>query len=423
VVESLANQYGVSQSAIMDTGLTGGDMAVRLAIGESQVIQENKDFFSSHGVDLNALESLNSAERKQSGQRSTTTLLIKNLPTETVADELESMFARFGELSSFLVPKSKTVALVDFVEPSEARAAFKGLAYRRYKNSPLYLEWAPLGLIDLKKATATTANKPAASSSSSSSANNQEPSSSTTTADNLEEFSSLFIKNLNFSTSEEALKAHVLRLGVQGLRTVVIQKKFKGSSVLSQGFGFVEFRNAHFAQDALQRLDGSLLDSHKLEVKASDKRLTAAPAAEVRGHLDKSKQSSKLVVRNLAFQATKTELRQLFSAFGTVKTVRIPKKMGGNHRGFAFVDFATGQEAANAMAALKNTHLYGRHLVIEWAKAEDDDNGDGEDAEEKAARKRAVGDAKVLNAVNQKNKRQRTSATGEEEDPDMKDLI
>ena len=46
----------------------------------------------------------------------------------------------------------------------------------------------------------------------------------------------------------------------------------------------------------------------------------------------------KLIVRNLAFQATKNELRQLFSAFGSVKKVRIPKKMGGNHRGFAFVD-------------------------------------------------------------------------------------
>jgi len=41
------------------------------------------------------------------------------------------MFARFGVLSSLLLPASKSVALVDFVEPSEARAAFKGLAYRR----------------------------------------------------------------------------------------------------------------------------------------------------------------------------------------------------------------------------------------------------------------------------------------------------
>ena len=35
----------------------------------------------------------------------------------------------------------------------------------------------------------------------------------------------------------------------------------------------------------------------------------------------------------------------------------------GNHRGFAFVEFVTKQEAQNALQALSSTHLYGRHLV------------------------------------------------------------
>ena len=36
-------------------------------------------------------------------------------------------------------------------------------------------------------------------------------------------------------------------------------------------------------------------------------------------------------------------------------------------RGFAFVDFATKQEARNAMEAVAGAHLYGRRLVLEWA--------------------------------------------------------
>ena len=40
-------------------------------------------------------------------------------------------------------------------------------------------------------------------------------------------------------------------------------------------------------------------------------------------------------------------------------------------RGFAFVDFLTKQEAQNAMEAVSGTHLYGRRLVVEWAKADD----------------------------------------------------
>lgn len=39
-------------------------------------------------------------------------------------------------------------------------------------------------------------------------------------------------------------------------------------------------------------------------------------------------------------------------------------------RGFAFVDFATKQEARNAMEAVAGAHLYGRRLVLEWAEEE-----------------------------------------------------
>ena len=61
----------------------------------------------------------------------------------------------------------------------------------------------------------------------------------------------------------------------------------------------------------------------------------------------------------------------MFSAFGTLKTVRIPKKFDGQHRGFGFVDFSTAQEAKTAFDTLRATHLYGRHLVLEWAKEEE----------------------------------------------------
>ncbi len=39
--------------------------------------------------------------------------------------------------------KSCVLGIVEFVEPAEARTAFKRLAYSRFKNLPLYLEWAP----------------------------------------------------------------------------------------------------------------------------------------------------------------------------------------------------------------------------------------------------------------------------------------
>ena len=114
--------------------------------------------------------------------------------------------------------------------------------------------------------------------------------------------------------------------------------------------------------------------------------------------------SNKLIVRNLAFQATKSELKGLFAAFGAVQRVRIPKKMGGVHRGFAFIDFSTSQEAATAMAALTSAHLYGRHLVIEYAKDDEEVN----DLDQ--LRKRAKVDEKSIQT--EKKRRLLTDVTG-----------
>lgn len=77
----------------MDTNESGGEIAVRLAIGEAQIIQENREYFASFGVDIAALESAHSLSKAT--KRSTTTLLVKNLPHDSNVDELESMFSRF----------------------------------------------------------------------------------------------------------------------------------------------------------------------------------------------------------------------------------------------------------------------------------------------------------------------------------------
>ena len=81
---------------------------------------------------------------------------------------------------------------------------------------------------------------------------------------------------------------------------------------------------------------------------------------------------TKLIVRNVAFEATKEDVRRLFAPFGQVKSLRLPKKFDGTHRGFAFVELTTKAEAREAFAAVGQTHLYGRHLVTEWAAADEE---------------------------------------------------
>lgn len=57
---------------------------------------------------------------------------------------------------------------------------------------------------------------------------------------------------------------------------------------------------------------------------------------------------TKILVRNIPFQANLNEVRDIFKAFGELKSIRVPKKMtpGENqHRGFGFVDFNSKADA------------------------------------------------------------------------------
>ncbi|XP_027186426.1 uncharacterized protein [Cicer arietinum] len=83
--------------------------------------------------------------------------------------------------------------------------------------------------------------------------------------------------------------------------------------------------------------------------------------------VEKDKSSTKLLVKFFTFEATYKDLRQSFSPFSHIESLRLPMKFG-NHRGFAFVEYVTQQEAQNDLTALSSTQLYGRHLVIERAK-------------------------------------------------------
>lgn len=446
----------MSRGDILDAdGVGGGELAVRLAIGETQIIQENKEYFLSHGVDIDALESTltnsktaeiaskskrinnnsNNSNNSNSNsiERSKTTLLIKNLPHDVVSDELEEMFARysinlliyltfnfiqyfnminirFGSIDTFLIPPSKTVALIEFTEPTEARKAFTGLAYRRYHHVPLYLEWAPLNTLKKqqsnikanidtnnkinssnKTTTKTTTSTTTTSTTNKTTSSKNEITSAFESTEESSDYSTLYVKNLNFQTTENDLKNHLInRLGINEseIRTISIPKKqTKTGEPISMGFGFIEFRSVQGAVNMLPRINGTRLNEHILDVKPSNKRLSVQEQSLIissnksnkrntnnEDTNENSNETNKLIVRNVAFQATREELKSLFSAFGTIKTIRIPRKIGGVHRGFAFVDFNTKQEATRAMNALSRTHMYGRHLVIEYAKNDEDIN-------------------------------------------------
>jgi len=343
-----------------------------------------------------------------SPKRSKTMILVKNLPYDTSMEDLTKVFHGIGGdvPQKILLPPSKTAALVEYGHATDARRAFRRLAYKKFKHVPLYLEWAPMRAGGKREAAAEggatkddVPNKESSDSAEKGGSVEEDPSAE---AADVGVSQTVYVKNLNFSTSEDQLKKAFAKAGFHP-RAVKIPtkaapvKKRKGSASaadpsdsetrsLSMGFGFAEFQSEEEALKATKSMQGKLVDGHALEIKLSTKSLSSSSKAPASASADDSSKNTKIMVRNVPFEATRTELLQLFGSFGQLKKVRLPKKFDGTHRGFAFCEFVTSKEARNAMATLSRTHLYGRHLVLEWAVAEEESVADAGAAREKAKR-------------------------------------
>lgn len=370
VIDIMAEKYKRSKQEILESE-GKQSVAVNLALGESQIVDETRRFLEENGISLDAFTS-------PGVQRSSTVILVKNLPANTTAQELSQIFSRYGELGRVVLPPAGVTGIVEYLDPGEAKKGFRSLAYSKFHYLPLYLEWAPQRVFKSdtaqKSEVSTDINTEphgeggeegegkVKKEKSPEPAKEEENQSKKLPAP--EPNTTVYVKNLNFSTTEEVLKKHFTKAGP--VHSVLIAKR-RG---LSQGYGFVQFIKQSDAQKALREMQDSLLEEKNLQIKLSEKTL-ATPVKSARMMHDIGEQhSSKILVKNIPFEATRKEIRQLFATFGELKSVRLPNKPASqDHRGFGFVDFVTREEAKKAFEALcHSTHLYGRRLVLEWAK-------------------------------------------------------
>jgi len=134
------------------------------------------------------------------------------------------------------------------------------------------------------------------------------------------------------------------------------------------GFGFVGFKNVEDAKKAMRSMHGFVLDGHSLVVKFAAR----GTEVEKKDKATAKGRTTKMIVKNVPFEATRKDIRDLFGSYGHLKSVRLPKRFDSRSRGFAFLDFVSRQEAENAYGVLRHTHLLGRHLVLDWAEEDED---------------------------------------------------
>ena len=326
---------GISKSDLLSSDASGGSSAaVKLALAETAVIADTKKYFLDAGISLDSLS--------PRVPRSQTILLIKNIPHGTSIHTLTDLFSPHGTIVRLLLPPSGTLGVVEYKHAKEAQSAFKGLSYKRIGSAVLYLEKGPQGMFgegatkgvqqsaeDKEKAELAERAAAAAGLSTASAAAAVGPDGDKEQAtagealregpsDSDEAGSTLFLKNLAFSTSSLRLQSVLSSLpGFSFARVQTKPDPKRPGEKLSMGYGFVGFTTKDAAKKGLKALEGFEVDGKVLEPRFAQRgaedveRETSGKSGKGDTEGD-NKKSTKLLVKNLPFEATKKDVRELF---------------------------------------------------------------------------------------------------------------
>ncbi|KAI1770618.1 hypothetical protein F4818DRAFT_432116 [Hypoxylon cercidicola] len=125
-------------------------------------------------------------------------------------------------------------------------------------------------------------------------------------------------------------------------------------------FCYVSFRDQDSASKATQ-LDGKLIEGKfKLQSKYSD-------PSHKKGREGAVAEGREVRVKNVDSSATESDLRDVFSKYGKVSSVRLVTDMGGKNLGSAYISFEKKEEAQNALE-LDKTKFKSQILSVELSK-------------------------------------------------------
>lgn len=113
----------------------------------------------------------------------------------------------------------------------------------------------------------------------------------------------------------------------------------------SKGYGFVQYDTEEAAQQAIEKLNGMLLN---------DKQVFVGPFLRKQERelaVDKSKFTN-VFVKNLSESTTDDDLNKAFSEYGTITSAVVMRDAEGNSKCFGFVNFENAEDAAKAVDGL-----------------------------------------------------------------------
>lgn len=273
-------------------------------------------------------------------------LFVKNLPDSIDNAGLQDMFNKYGNIMSSKVVttdegKSKGYGFVQFETEESANAAIEKLNGSTVGDKELYV-----GKF-VRKCDRILSGPDA-------------------------RYTNLYMKNLDLDITEATLQEKFSSFGK--IVSLAIKKDNNG---MSRGFGFVNYENPDDAKRALEAMNGTQLGSKILYVARAQKK---AEREQILHHQFEEKRKeqvlkykgSNIYVKNIDDNVNDEELRDHFSACGTITSAKVMRDDKGISKGFGFVCFSTPEEANKAVTTFHGFMFHGKPLYVALAQKKED---------------------------------------------------
>lgn len=188
-------------------------------------------------------------------------------------------------------------------------------------------------------------------------------------ADDEDGHKEVFIKNLNYQSTEDSVRDAFSELG-NVVNVKLLTDRMTGKP---KGIGFVEFEKR---SDAKKALEGVEVDGRQVQCSWSNEKKEGgnAPARQNNfggnnnfkqgGQSNFSGDAHTIFVGNLGFKTSEQQVKKFFSSVGNVVGVRIATHEDGKRKGFCHVDFDSS-DACQEAVKLAGQELDGRELRVD----------------------------------------------------------
>ncbi|KAG6520204.1 hypothetical protein ZIOFF_017242 [Zingiber officinale] len=150
----------------------------------------------------------------------------------------------------------------------------------------------------------------------------------------------IFIKNLDKTIDNKALYDTFSVFG-----SILSCKVALDASGLSKGYGFVHFEQEEAAQNAIEKLNGMLMNDKKVFVGPFVRKQEREGAAA-------TVKFNNVFVKNLSESVTDETLQEVFGEFGKITSCIVMREGDGRSKCFGFVNFENPDDAAMAVQEL-----------------------------------------------------------------------